>query len=66
MSTQMKIYYNPARDTMTCPHCRSGDRVGTLAVHWVSGDDCWRCVFCGFRGYEVSTENIRKGSAGDN
>jgi hypothetical protein len=62
----MKIYYNAHQDTLICPHCRSGNRVGTLAVFWVTGDDCWRCVFCGFRGYEVSTERERQIPAGAN
>lgn len=37
---------------IACPHCGAGtDRV-TVGLSWDFNDDCWRCVICGYRGYE--------------
>lgn len=39
---------------LACPHCGAGtDRV-TVGLSWDFNDHCWRCVICGYRGYEHS------------
>ena len=36
----------------TCPHCGAGADGITLGLYWDFDEHCWRCVICGYRGYE--------------
>ncbi len=35
-----------------CPHCGAGRNEKSVGLYWESDDRCWRCVVCGYRGYE--------------
>lgn len=35
-----------------CPHCGTGADGVTLGLVWDYYEHCWRCVICGYRGYE--------------
>jgi rubredoxin len=37
---------------LTCPHCGAGADGVTLGLHWDFDEHCWRCIMCGYRGYE--------------
>jgi|GEM_PF-2603192 len=37
---------------LTCPHCGAGVDGVTLGLHWDFDEHCWRCIMCGYRGYE--------------
>jgi len=35
-----------------CPHCGAGKDGVTLGLFWDFDEHCWRCIMCGYRGYE--------------
>lgn len=37
---------------LACPHCGTGGDEKTVGLYWDSDERCWRCVICGYRGYE--------------
>jgi hypothetical protein len=41
---------------LTCPHCGAGADGTTLCLCWEACENCWRCVICGYRKYEIRTE----------
>ncbi len=39
-------------DPSPCPHCGAGADGVTVGLYWDLDDHCWRCIICGYRGYE--------------
>lgn len=37
---------------LACPHCGAGEDGVTLGLYWDYDERCWRCIICGYRGYE--------------
>lgn len=37
---------------LACPHCGAGGDEKTVGLYWDSSGRCWRCIACGYRGYE--------------
>jgi hypothetical protein len=35
-----------------CPHCGAGADGATIGIYWSYDERCWRCIICGYRGYE--------------
>jgi hypothetical protein len=38
--------------TPACLHCGAGGDEKTVGLYWDTDEHCWRCVICGYRGYE--------------
>lgn len=45
---------------LTCPHCSAGEGEKTVGPYWDSDERCWRCVICGYRGYEHAIKSRTK------
>lgn len=45
---------------LVCPHCGAGGDEKTVGLYWESDERCWRCVICGYRGYEHTIRSRTK------
>jgi hypothetical protein len=42
-----------------CPHCRTGGDGVLVGLFWDFNERCWRCVICGYRGFEGVVRSLK-------
>lgn len=48
-------------EELACPHCGAGSDGETLGLFWDFVEHCWRCIMCGYRGYECQRPKTNAG-----
>jgi len=48
---------------LICPHCKTSADGNVISLFWEYRERSWRCIICGYRGYEYSAQSGAKGAA---